>query len=101
MGTKTNSFPVYDYMKENWFSKDNKLNTDFGIFSTYADAIAKKNAWKFCNFNDKGIGFPRDCGKTGAHGNQWNSWTRGGKTVEFLIEATKKKATKKKATKKK
>merc|ERR1711907_696176 len=33
----------------------------------------------FCNYNDPGIGFPRDCGPTGFSGSQWNSKNRGGK----------------------
>merc|ERR1711918_189943 len=53
---------VYDLMKQNWKTHNNVVNKDFGIFSTYADAVAKRNPWKSCNYNDPGIGFPRDCG---------------------------------------
>jgi len=86
--THPSSFGVYDYMVENWFSKNNEINKDFGIFSSYEDAKAKKNAWKFCNYNDPGIGFPRDCGKTGYVAHQWNSRFRGGHSVEFYVEVT-------------
>lgn len=85
--TSVTSFPVYDYMKQNWKLQNNLINRDFGIFSSYTDALAKRNAWKFCNYDDPGIGFPRDCGKNGAVGGQWNSWTRGGKDVAYYIEA--------------
>ena len=34
-----NVYDVYDTLKENWFSADNTLNSDFGIFSSYADGI--------------------------------------------------------------
>ena len=86
--TNPSSFTPYDYMKQNWFSKNNAVNKDFGIFSSYADALSKSNPWKYCNYNDPGIGFPRDCGKTGGVGGQWNSWTRGGKVVAYYIDQT-------------
>ena len=84
--TNPSSFTPYDYMKQNWFSKNNAVNKDFGIFSSYADAVSRQNPWKFCNYNDPGIGFPRDCGKTGGVGGQWNSWTRGGQAVAYYVE---------------
>jgi len=85
--TDTSSFDVYDQLKENWFSASNTLGTDFNIFSSYADAVNGNNAWTVCNYDDPGIGFPRDCGKTGLVGSQWNSWTRGGKDVAYYTEA--------------
>jgi len=81
-----NRFPVYDYMKQNWRSHNNVINRDFGIFSSYNDALKKANPWKFCNYNDPGIGFPRDCGKRGGVGHQWNSWSRGGQQVAYYID---------------
>ena len=36
----------------------------------------KKNRWKFCNFNDPGVGFMRDCGSHGPVGGKWISITR-------------------------
>ncbi len=32
-----------------------------------------KYKWRFCNFNDPGVGFPRDCGPNGPVGGQWIS----------------------------
>ena len=59
----------------NWFSADNVMGTDFDLYSTYDDAIAETNAWAYCNYDDPGIGFPRDCGVSGGVGGQWNSFT--------------------------
>jgi len=43
----------------------NTMNKDFKLFSNLNDAKTDTNAWKFCNFNDDGVGFPRDCGPNG------------------------------------
>ena len=47
-----------------WTSNKNLMGKDFKLFSTFDDAKADKNEWKFCNYdeNNKGIGFPKDCG---------------------------------------
>ena len=85
--THVSTFGAYDYMKQNWRSASNKINKDFGIFSSYGDALAKKNPWKFCNYDDPGVGFPRDCGMTKAVGGQWNSDVKkNGKAVAFYID---------------
>jgi hypothetical protein len=69
-----------DLFLNNWFSSPaNELHTDFELYSTYEDALAGTNAWKFCNYNDPGIGFPRDCSDTTkAKWYQWNSYIRHG-----------------------
>merc|ERR1712194_162255 len=51
-----------------WFSKPS------------SDAENDVSQWSFCNYNDAGIGFPRDCGPTGYVSSEWNSMTRGGET---------------------
>merc|ERR1712167_549450 len=43
------------------------------LYSSTTDAEADRNPWKFCNYNDPGVGFPRDCGKNGKVNRQWNS----------------------------
>ena len=90
--TLTGSFAVYDYMKQNWMSTNNIINQDFGLFSTYADALNRANAWQYCNYDDRGVGFPRDCGIVGGVGWQWNSWSSRwagrSKRVSFLIEGS-------------
>jgi hypothetical protein len=71
--------------RDTWVSKDNTLNTDFELYNSVADAKAGTNKWKFCNYNDNGIGFPRDCGPEHSVGHQWNSKTRGGKQVTWFM----------------
>ena len=51
----------------------------------WLDTQADTGRWSFCNYNDNGIGFPRDCGKNGAVGGQWNSLTKGGHDVTWTI----------------
>ena len=76
----------------NWFSKpngkSNTLNKDFALYSSVADAQAGKNAWTSCNYDDPGIGFPRDCGPTGLVGSQWNSVSKGGQKVTWRIQSS-------------
>ena len=54
-----------------WSSKSNTIHKDFDIYSSLDDAKNDKNPWKFCNYDDKGVGFPRDCGPTKLVGNNW------------------------------
>jgi hypothetical protein len=72
---------ILDLVMNNWFDTyANTFNEDFALYSTYEDAVLdnEANRWTFCNFNDAGIGFPRDCGPTGRKNHQWNSYYRGG-----------------------
>jgi len=71
-------FDLLDTLMNNWFDTDNKLDVDFALYSTYLDAYYDTNRWTFCNFNDPGIGFPRDCGPYGQVNSNWNSYYRGG-----------------------
>jgi hypothetical protein len=66
--TSFQTFDPYPYMVETWSSLNNLLGTDFNIFDTYTDALAGTNAWKFCDYDDSGIGFPRNCGPDGDQG---------------------------------
>merc|ERR1711871_110162 len=91
--TSPASFAPYDYMKMNWFSRNNVLNKDFGIFSSYEDAMAKRNPWKYCNYDDPGVGFPRDCGVTGYVAHQWNAFSGsrhagGSRSVAYYIHSS-------------
>tara|TARA_B100001093_G_C26803705_1_gene1004548 strand:- start:40 stop:1971 length:1932 start_codon:yes stop_codon:yes gene_type:complete len=54
----------------------NTMGTDFKLFSSMDDAINDNAEWTFCNFNDPGIGIPRDCGPNGPKGWQWITLTR-------------------------
>jgi hypothetical protein len=82
-------FSAYDQMGYNWFSAGNVLGADFGLFGSLDDALARTNAWAACNFDDAGVGFPRDCGPTGLNGGMWSSWAgRGGQdSVSFQVYA--------------
>ena len=60
----------YDLFTNNWYSqklkeKNNNLNKDFEIYDTESDLRSSKGRWTFCNYDDPGIGYPRDCGKNG------------------------------------
>lgn len=60
-----------------WASTPNNiLNTDFKLFSSMFDALNDNNPWTYCNYDDTGIGFPRDCGPIGLVSGQWTSETR-------------------------
>merc|ERR1712228_658676 len=72
-----------DLFLSNWFSNPpgsgtNIRGSDFNLFSSMQDAQNNANPWTFCNYNDQGIGFPRDCGPNGFVPSQWNSMRRGG-----------------------
>jgi len=77
-----------DMMMNNWYSyPNNVLDTDFALFSTYEDALAGINAWNFCNYDDAGVGFPRDCGPAGYVPHQWTSFERNtGRLFSFAVE---------------
>jgi len=73
------NFDAYGHMKY-WSNTNNVLGIDFNLYSTLSDALTdnRQNAWKYCNYNDPGIGAFRDCGKTGSVPWQWTSQSRGG-----------------------
>jgi hypothetical protein len=67
-----------DLFLSNWFSNPvgagtNIRGSDFNLFSSMQEAQNNENHWTFCNYNDEGIGFPRDCGPTGFVPSEWNS----------------------------
>jgi len=72
------SFDAYQYLIITWSSWNNRLHHDFDIYSSLSDAQNNRNPWRFCNYNDPGIAFPRDCGPSGARGGIWTSLTKGG-----------------------
>jgi len=68
-----------DYYKNfahTWTNENNVLGRDFKLYSNLMDAIFDRNAWTYCNYNDKYIGFPRDCGPTGYVPWQWSQFYR-------------------------
>ena len=54
------------------------LGTQFEIYNNYADAVGDtKNPdtqFKYCNYNDRNVGFPRDCGLNWKTDCQWNNY---------------------------
>jgi len=81
------NFDLLDTVKENWFSSQyNSFNNNFSLYSSYEDAVRNRNRWQSCNFNDGGVGFPRDCGPFGLVGGQWNSFSRNIRDVAFHVE---------------
>merc|ERR1712151_632969 len=83
--TSKGAIDFRDLFLKNWFSDPdgegkNIRGSDFKLFSTFEEAQNDQNAWSFCNYNDSGIGFPRDCGPNGGVGGEWNSMSRGGET---------------------
>jgi hypothetical protein len=59
--TLRDSFNLYSNLAETWASANNRINTDFRMYSTHADLVAGRNPWQFCNYDDPGVGYPRDC----------------------------------------
>ena len=62
-----------DLVFKTWSSEKNKLGTDFEMYGSFKDAFSQQNPWSFCNYDDEGVGFPRDCGATGPSAFQWNT----------------------------
>lgn len=83
-----------DLFLNNWFddpagSSDtakNKFHIDFDLYSSLEDASNDRNEWQFCNFNDPGVGFPRECGPVTSVPVQWISLTKNRlKYVSFYV----------------
>lgn len=61
--TNSGNIQFRDLMLGTWRSwPSNYLNRDFELYSSMDDAENGINRWTFCNYNDAGVGFPRDCG---------------------------------------
>merc|ERR1712129_93212 len=61
---------------DQWTLDMNELDVDFALYSSYEDALAGTNGWKYCNYDHTNVGFPRDCGPHGWVGDQWNAYPR-------------------------
>jgi len=86
-GMLPDGFNLLDTVKNNWFSSQhNRFNVNFALYSTYEDALSDSNRWRYCNFNDRTVGFPRDCGPIGKVGGNWNSWINNVRNVAFHID---------------
>jgi hypothetical protein len=69
------NFDLLRILKNYWHDIDgNKFHTDFELYSSYDDALSNSNPWLYCNFNDRNVGFPRDCGPLVYTHSQWNAF---------------------------
>ena len=64
-------------LPETWRDQKNQLGIDFALYDSIGDARKNRIAWTFCNYNDRDVGYPRDCGKQGGVGNTWFSMPGG------------------------
>ena len=62
------------YLSSYWRDLNNVLHNDFEIYNDFNDLIFDTNKWNHCNYNDVGVGFPRDCGRNGLKTCQWNAF---------------------------
>jgi hypothetical protein len=69
---------AYSLFTYTWVDADNVRGTDFDMYSNEQDAWSGSNPWPFCNYNDPDVGYPRDCGPSGAVGNTWFSMPASG-----------------------
>jgi len=77
-------YDAYTVFTYTWSSTHNQLNTDFKIYSSLEDLEAEANDWAYCNFNIYDVGFPRDCGPSGAVTDEWFSMPGGNYTAPGL-----------------
>ena len=49
------------------------MNREFELYSSMNDLNYLEGKWMYCNYDYKGVGFPRDCGKSNTVGNRWFS----------------------------
>jgi len=66
---------LLDMFLNNWKSNGNRLGTDFELYSTYEEAVARAGGeWTSCNYDHGNRGFPNECGPTGQVYCQWNTY---------------------------
>jgi hypothetical protein len=89
-------FDAYGQMLRTWASAGNVMHADFEIFGAESDLDArdgrdgegKSGAWRFCAFDEEGVGFPGTCGPEGPVEGKWASAGRGGQAdVAFFVRA--------------
>ena len=52
---------MYITFIQDWFSNKNINKRDFFLYGSGYDLLSNRNQWNFCNYDDPGVGFPRDC----------------------------------------
>ena len=80
-------FSFYDSVIITWSSKNNLLNVDFRLYPSYNDYMSDTNRWTYCNYDDTGVGFPRDCSGPGgsAHWSSNPNSPHTGVTAQYYI----------------
>lgn len=72
--TLRDSFNLYSNLANTWASANNQINVDFRMYSTHADLVAGRNPWGTCNYDDPGVGYPRDCSPGKYRGCMWTEF---------------------------
>jgi len=63
-----------DILKQRWHNIPGHIwHEDFELYTTYKNAKDGTKPWQACNFDDRNVGFPRDCGPVYHIGGQWNT----------------------------
>ena len=71
--TNPRDFNYWQYLMVTWSTSNNQFHRDFDIYNSLDEALNERNPWAYCNANDPGVGFPRDCGPTGYVPHIWNA----------------------------
>merc|ERR1711959_184583 len=83
--TDWNGLDAYELFLNMWSIKDgNKFHEDFDIYSSYDDAVADRNPWQYCNGDDKGVGFPRDCDPKKHRNWTWFAFPKSNQTPAYV-----------------
>ena len=64
-------FDAYRNMLETWSSENNTMHEDYELYSSEYDMSRHQNEWQSANYDDEGVGFPRDCGQRHGRGGMW------------------------------
>jgi hypothetical protein len=85
--TAWGSIDQYELFVNHWSIKgENQFHKDFDIFSSYEDALADKNAWQYCNGDDMGVGFPRDCAAKNHTNWRWFAFPKNTSTIPEYVD---------------
>jgi len=85
--TAWGSVDQYELFVNHWSIKDgNKFHKDFDIFNSFEDALADKDPWQYCNGDDYGVGFPRDCAAHRHTIYRWFAFPKNSSTVPEYVD---------------
>ena len=76
----------YSLFRTHWESAQsgtsNTLHANFELYSSMVDLASGANKWTYCDYDVASVGFPGQCGPTGAVSAQWNALS-GGQSVTW------------------